>query len=280
MKFTTCLLALISTIPLLNGQTYSLDEEDYLPPKGVILERKSSFNLENGRMQIKSKDREMNGQLKSLMANHSTLTNIGDQTILSLIIKDTSISEASVDGKVLSKEEKEHPLTNVEMLYTKTEGKWSAKTKYEDLELTEEQKVKIEERLKQLNIKESLYGYEPRKVGDIWDMEKALLTKIGGEAKLAKAKGEITFKEVVQIEGHKCAKLLCKIDMEGIKDNTNMSLKGEVTVWRSLEFFTDVKSRGSLVTIIEPAAKNARIQITGNSVVSEDVTIKQSVLSK
>jgi len=280
MKFTTCILTLLSSVQLLSAQSYVLDKEGYLPPKGVILEDKTSMTLEDGKIEISANERVVKGEMKRSMTSDETLTHLGDNKILSLMKEDLTKSSGTIGANKMPKESKEGPLKGIEILYQKVDGKWIGGAKDKKLVLTDEQKKEVEDELEDLNEKESLYGYEFRNVGDTWDMEKVLLTKLGGDGKLEKAEGKMTFQEIVDVNGHKCAKLLCKIHVIGVKDDNKMSLKGEVTVWRSLKYFTDVKARGSLMTIMEPSSDRAQIKITGNSVIKSDMSIKLPALAK
>lgn len=272
MKFTASVLALLSSVQLLSGQTYLFDKEGYLPPKGVVAEKKSIITMDEGKVKVTANGQIMNGTLKSNASKTELRAYLGDNLFLSLLSDSESTSAVVIGGREMPNNPEPAHLLKVKVLYEKVEGKWQTAAKNE--KFTEAQQKEIDEELKKLNDSTTPYGFKARKVGETWDMEQAFFEKIIGGDNIDKAEGQITLQEIVELDGHKCAKLLCKIDVSGLKKGAMLSFKGDVTVWRSLEYYLDMKVEGKLATTVAPPAEKSKVEISGVTVIDESVSLK------
>ena len=208
--FASCVL-LVSTFVSRGddeAKTYILASENPPMPVGITFRVSDRSVVSNGKMKMTLGERviekEMNGTTKELR--------------LLEVLKEDSIRVTFKEHREISKEDNEepeeevHPIEGRVVMLQRVEGKWSGKLQGEAPEpaVLKEVEEEVKSLTKSLNenVEESvqMYGTEPRKIGDKWEVDVKLMPEME-DLKIEKGKVTLTFVEVKQFNGEECAVL-------------------------------------------------------------------------
>jgi hypothetical protein len=274
LTFTLVLLALCSST---FANKYILDKKDQLPPVGYIFESKSSFRMLSDTMTLTMPGEKLDGAMQSRMNGLEEIEILAPLKYRSLIKSETSEGNMVIGERINEIPEKKEVLLKTPVIWEKKNGKWTASP--EKGEFTDEQKTELKEDIDKANKEASMYGYIPREIGEIWDVDLESLKTLLGDDKITKGTGKITFDGVKKYKGHQCAVLLVNLDVEGkTDDNQAVKMKGRVTVIRSLKFLQDFQAKGSIALSlggeIQPGIS---LEMKGSITMQEDTTFKAPV---
>jgi hypothetical protein len=173
--------------------------------------------------------------------------------------------------------EKVEALINIPVIMELKDGKWFATP--EKGKFTTEEQEDVDKLVKKANQKASMYGYAPKKVGDIWDVELPALKEILNDDDLTKGSATVRFMGAEMLEGELYAELVVVFDVEGIKENELLQkTKGEMAVIRNLRYFLDTKANGKMDVFLEGEVRpGTTMKIEADSFIDVEVSIKAPV---
>ncbi|MFT6180662.1 MAG: hypothetical protein ACI9NQ_001088 [Paracoccaceae bacterium] len=280
------LLAGLMALPLLSSslfgqaaveqKTYLLAKENNALPvkeKFKVIKRMATTDAKIG---IEVADQTMNGTMNNSNKEEIIYDFLSEDQIRVTYEKKRSLEKSTMAGNETD-EEVIDPSEGKTILLEKKDGKWVAKLEKGKIEEADQES--FDETLKDL-AKEfnedgdpQLYGTEPRKVGDSWDVDPKAMPGME-EFDVKGGNLTMTFVEVKDFQGEPCAvlKTSFKIDaemMEKQMKGMGVSFAGNGRVVRSLKYLTDYKFTGEMKMKmsgdmeIQPGM-NAKMTMTGD----------------
>lgn len=163
--------------------------------------------------------------------------------------KQEESSRMEMLGETVDEPGEASPLLGVPVILEKQEKDGSYTATLEKGEATEEQKKALKEIALEAATGDDLvmYGEQPRKPGDKWDVDVAKLSEFA-EGENLRGTMSIEFVEVKEVGGIRCAVLKCPFELSGtLKDEDieegKMTFKGETLLHRSLVDHVDLESK-------------------------------------
>jgi len=260
-------------------KSYVLAEEHWEPPVGVKAKVVQSREMPKGKAKWTTDGSWTTGRIGSLIKSEFIGFSERKDLVLLKYLDETNHWKTFHDGEVENSTTKGvfHEKT---IKVSREEGKWTAKLVDADIEEVEESKREaIEQRLSLLeedflfDYGPSLYGTQPRKVGESWEVEKPNLPSMGN-GEVLEGEASVVFEKVEEWQGVKCAVLTFKSRVKVKQSSgTLIEFEGKGRVVRSLSSFFDhdLKMEGkSKVTYF---SKNTSSEYEGKTTLQTKVTI-------
>jgi len=254
MKLSQGLMALVLLAAPLSAQvaadqkTYVLAKEDAPLPVKQKFKSVQSLTTTDAKIKVEVRGQAVDGSLNAAQKEEIIHDFVSEEIIRVTTLKSRSL-EKSMMGGLENNEEEIDPSEGKVFLLEKKEGKWAAKV--EEGEVKEGEKEKIAEKIKELeknfneNTDSQMYGTDPRKIGESWEVDPVLMP---GMDDMEIKGGNLTFKflEVKEFQGGPCAVLEMSFLLEGEMTEEEMAgmqveMTGTGRVVRSLSLFTDLK---------------------------------------
>ncbi len=259
MKFLTGLLAAsLSASPLFAQETLAQDSY-VLAKKDVTLPLKQKFRairlmtMNDAQVKIELGSQQIEG-----LVTHSNIEEIlydfvSENEIRVHFEKNRSLEKSVMRGQE-SKNERVSPAEGKLVILTQKAGKWAGKLA--EGEVPEAEREAFDQALTSLidefngGNEAKLYGTEPRKIGESWEVDPALMPGMnffdikGGKLK-------ITFAEITKFQGEQCAVLnmafsiKAEMRQEGMQGMGTL-IEGSSRVVRSLERLADYQFTGKM----------------------------------
>ena len=279
MKLLAGLLALSTLISPLLGQV-ELEQKTYvLAKKGHPLPLKERFKVSqlmsmgNGKLKVSFSGQEMTGTVSTSKQAELVYDFLSEDKIRVNYEKGRDLKKSSMMGQEQD-EEKIHPAEGTTILLEKKEGKWVGKLEAGKVDAVgqEEFDEAVEKLEKEFNIDEAstMYGSEPRKIGESWDVDPSLMPGMD-DFEVKGGNLTMTFLEVKQFQGELCAvlKTTFVIDAEMTEDKMEgmaAKITGDGRIVRSLTHLTDYKFVGEM-----------RMAISGDMEIQPGANAKMSI---
>jgi len=233
------------------------------PQAEFILARKGWEDDVGMRVEGKYSRKSRSGKMKVMMEDGWTSGTMVGNDKASLIIEKTTADSYRIEyGTIVSKyrmffdgektqQSDEMPLSQKVVRVERKDGSWSARIIEGDLEDIDE--ADLERDLKMVgttfndNYAAKFYGFNPRKIGESWELEAPVLP--GMEPyKVLEGKATVLFEKVDTFQEKKCAFLKVTYDVttdHSDEFESTMRLVGEGTIVRSLERHFDFRFQAS-----------------------------------
>lgn len=219
-------------------------EEDPMPV-GAVQEENFKMEIKAGKIVITMPEQEMEGTMSIVETKKTKTEGLAENKLRVTVVQDQKSETMEMAGQKQPAKVTVDPLEGQSLIVEKgADGVWTAML--EDGEASPEMTEALTKISKKMgdSLGTKIYGTEPRKVGDEWEMTGDDLMGIEG------GKGTFTVKleSIEEFEGERCAKLTGKMDIAG---NTpagegaqvmEMRMSGDFTVFRSLEHRVDLSN--------------------------------------
>ncbi len=261
MKKLTAYLFILSLITPVLGQEVAVPKSYILAKSEAVLPLEREFKvvrtmaMDDAQIEIKMKvgGQGMEGTMSKSKSEEIVYDFVSEDRIRVSYRKDRAQEKSSMMGREDENEEIA-PSEGKVILLEKKNGKWMGKLEAGEIEEADQES--FDETLKKLeaefneNSEKAMYGTKPRKVGESWDVDAALMPGLedfevkGGELTM-------TFVEVKEVQGELCALLKTAFsiqaemrddDMEGV----GVLIEGSGQIVRSLSLLTDYQFTGDM----------------------------------
>ncbi|BCU76576.1 hypothetical protein [Luteolibacter sp. LG18] len=247
MKITNQLLTLAACTVLAAtasaaDETYVLAKKDHTPKAGSKHVESKKMAMKNGTLKVKAGEQAMEGTCAITETETEAVEYVSADKVKRLMTVGEKSQKMTMNGQELPDEPHPNPLLKVPVTLTKADGEWTA-TLDDGKEPTDEQETALSKHEKNMDKSESvtMYGTEPRKVGDTWTV-KAADMPFAQDQEDTEGSVKLTFKAVEDYQGKKCAHLEGPMEIKGKSaEGQSISLKGNVIVYRSIEDLVDLK---------------------------------------
>jgi len=226
-------------------KTYILATGDLLPASAKKRTTTEITEIHDGKITVKMGDETISGDMTQRSESVKTAEPITAEKLRHVVVRETEEQTFILDGEEQKEDAERNPIIGVPVIVEFRNGEITAYL--EQGAPTGEQEKKLEQIQKNYQSSESLamYGAEPRKPGDVWDVDVSKLLNFAGGTGFS---GSFTmeFKSVEEIDGMLCAKLECVFDISGKiptgDDHFEMdlSMKGKADIVRSIEQLVDI----------------------------------------
>ncbi|GAA5127851.1 hypothetical protein JIN84_08100 [Luteolibacter yonseiensis] len=222
---------------------FILAKRGHIPPAGTRGKTEGILTIDNATILSHTDGRESKGVYFHGIEARGTFEFLSDTKIRRMLVSRKITGKTVFGDREFPEPVKPVPLEGRPILVEKKDGKWVAalETGTPELEWVPE----IEKMADFLNreVDVELYGDNPRKVGDKWDVDP---TKIGSFAILDDMTGTyaMEFTGIEDYQGIRCAVLKAEVDLASKSDERqmNMRLRGTVTTHRSLGDLSDLRT--------------------------------------
>ncbi len=219
--------------------------EDDVVPVGKVRVDHFSMEMKEGTVNVTMPDRKMDGVMSIKETRKVKTEGLEKGKVRVTVLEEKKTEQMVMAGQAQPVKTTENPLQGVPVIAEKgADGKWSAEL--EEGEATPEMVAaltKITDRMNK-NLGTRIYGTEPRKVGDEWEMEGDDLMGING----GKGTFKVKFEAIEEFQGEQCAKLTGSMDITGETPaapgakGLGMGMEGDFIVYRSLENLVDLSN--------------------------------------
>lgn len=214
-------------------------------PTGTTAEYQSKMTMPDGVVKITMQGQVMDGTSEMESVEKRRVESLEDGSYRYLLIEEVEKQTMTLMGQAQPMPPKLNPLVGLPVIVSKGgDGQWGAKL--EEGEATPELVSELDEIAEGLNDDDDakLYGTEPRKVGDEWEVESADLMGVENGKGVFKLK----FDSIEEHEGERCAKITGKFEIKGTEEEEGagemtITLAGDYLAYRSLEGRYDVSKK-------------------------------------
>lgn len=223
-------------------KTYVFSSKGHLPKVGSVLEDSQSMSMKGAKMQLNIQGQLMEGAMTMKEQEVEKY-----EILAADKIRYTLMSKAS-DHKMVFMDQpmpipaEPAPLVEKPVLLTKKDGSWTGVLEKGEASKTEQEKIEVIAKLLTLDADFKVYGDQPRKIGDEWEVE---ASDVLGDDELA---GKVTMKftKIEMFKGDKCAVFESQMKMSGEvagMDGANLKMEGKLVIHRSLADKVDVSTK-------------------------------------
>ncbi|MDP4624620.1 MAG: hypothetical protein NWT08_05710 [Akkermansiaceae bacterium] len=207
------------------------------------------MSMPDGLVKINLQGQVMEGTTEMETVEKRRVESLENGSYRYLVIDEVEKQTMTLMGQAQPMPPKVNPLVGIPVIVTKgADGVWVANL--EEGEVTPETVTKLDDIADGLNDDEDakLYGTEPRKVGDEWEVESADLMGVENGKGVFKLK----FESIEEHEGVRCAKITGNFEIKGTEgedegeegaDEMTITLTGDYLAYRSLEGRYDVSKK-------------------------------------
>ncbi len=257
-EFFACLVFLLLAFPL-SGQEEVVTESYLLARKEMVLPVQQKFrvtrlmSMSDAQIKMEVGGRGFEGTMSNAKEEELIYDFMTEDEIRISYEKSRAVEKSSMRGREDENEEIA-PSEGKVILLEKKDGRWVGKLEVGKVEESDEEG--FGEVLKKLegefneNEQNAMYGTEPRKIGESWDVDPSLMPGLedfevkGGEL-------TVTFVRVVEFQGELCALLKTAFSIKAEMRDDNMEgmgvlIEGSGKILRSLNLLTDYKFTGDM----------------------------------
>jgi hypothetical protein len=223
---------------------YVLAKEGTALAPGTKFTTTNEMLMKNGVMKVNAGGQTMEGTMESTERETKTVEIISAEQRKIVVTQSESIQKAKMGDQEMPPQDKPNALLNLPVTFTKANGKWTAALS--SGEATAEQTQKMEAAATGMDDDTTVYGTEPRKIGDTWKSDASKLGSFNSDGMDMQGEVELTFKGVETYEGKQCARLEGTMNISGKsapeQGGQDVSIKGTVQILRSLDDLEDLKA--------------------------------------
>ncbi|MDB4265319.1 hypothetical protein N9891_01070 [bacterium] len=285
MKISTGIMALsLFASPLLaqvaaDQKTYVLAKKETPLPQKEKFKAVKNMSMEKGIIKIEVQGQTVNGTMENSSKEELIYDFISADQIRVKTVKERGFEKRVISGRE-EEEEKIAPAEGTTILLELKKGKWVGKL--EEGKIEEDDQEEFDESLKNLerefneNSDAQLYGTEPRKIGESWDVDPKVMPGMDS-FNITGGKVTMTFVEVKAYQGELCAILKTSFKVEGEMEQKELegmgvTLTGSGRVVRSLGYLVDLKFTG-VMTMDMSGDLEMQPGMTANMRMGGDMTI-------
>lgn len=243
--FLVSALSASFALPLHADDSYVLAIAGEPIPAGTTAEYNSKMSMPDGKVKITMQGQLMDGTSEMESVEKRRVESLEDGSYRYLLIEEVENQTMTMMGQKQPMPPKVNPLVGLPVIVTKgADGVWVADL--EEGEVTPETITELDDIAEGLNDDDDvkLYGAEPRKVGDEWEVESADLMGVENGKGVFKMK----FESIEEHEGVRCAKITGKFEIKGMEEEEGagemtITLSGDYLAYRSLEGRYDVSKK-------------------------------------
>ncbi|MGJ8643016.1 MAG: hypothetical protein ACSHX9_06380 [Luteolibacter sp.] len=243
--FLATVLSASVTLPLYGEDSYVLAVAGEPIPAGTTAEYNSKMSMPDGVVKITLQGQLMDGTSEMESVEKRRVESLEDGSYRYLLIEEVENQTMTMMGQAQPMPPKVNPLVGLPVIVTKgADGTWVADL--EEGEVTPETITELDDIAEGLNDDDDakLYGTEPRKVGDEWEVESADLMGVENGVGAFNLK----FDSIEEYEGVRCAKITGNFEIKGTEEDAaegemTITLTGNYLAYRSLEGRYDVSKK-------------------------------------
>lgn len=233
-----------SAVEAADGSVVLALEEDPMPV-GAVLEENFRMEIKAGKIVITMPDQEMEGTMSVVETKKAKTEGLAKDKVRVTVLEDQKSETMEMAGQAQPAKVTVDPLEGKSVIAEKgADGVWTAVL--EDGEATPEMTEALKKISKKMgdSLGTKIYGTEPRKVGEEWEMTGDDLMGIEG----GKGSFTVKFESIEEYKGVRCAKLTGKMDITGNTpegdgaQQMEVKMSGDFTVFRSLEHRVDLSN--------------------------------------
>ncbi len=234
-------------------KTYVLATKENPLPVKEKFKALRHMSMAEGKVKVEVAGQAMDGTVSNSSKEDIIYDFISEDKIRVSFEKNRSLEKSSMMGQEQDTEEI-HPSEGKTILLEKKEGKWVGKLAEGEIDEVDQEKFdeKVKSLEKEFNVVDDLamYGAEPRKVGESWDVDPSLMPGME-EFNVTGGKLTMTLVEVKEFQGEPCAilKTSFSIKAEMTEDplkGVGVAFEGSGRIVRSLALLTDYKFTGEM----------------------------------
>lgn len=260
MKNQSCflLLAFLFLSPSMGQdkpQTYLLASKKPPLPVGETFELTSKFSFNEVPFALTVEEQKFEGKMTRAERKVTRYEFLAQDRVQVTYLVDLETGKQSLMGQTSDINERRPTEGRVFLLVQKA-GKWAVDPKPEGVEPADQEVIDeaIESLEKEANdeIEESLkmYGDQPRKVGETWEVDALALPGMDN-LEILGGKVTLTLKAIEKFNGEECAILGAKFKLAGQMTDEPMKgvaadMSGTLEITRSLKYFEDYKMTGRI----------------------------------
>lgn len=228
------------------AESYVLAKANALPPEGATGVVRGVMTMTNAPLSLKVGEKPMVGTMSMRTEKEMIYDVISPTKVKILVAKDTEMREMSIGGQPQPSPAEVSPIQGEALTFEFQDGAWQASLD-SGADLSEEQAEKTSNLSNKLSSKDSLgiYGSEPRKVGESWQVDPDNIPGMGSDSDF-EGTYKLTFDRVEDFGGQRCAVLLGRVDVLGAPpvgdgQGTQVKINAATTTYRSLDYLEDLK---------------------------------------
>jgi hypothetical protein len=255
------------------GALVLLESEDYEPPAGTEVVTASKTRMKTEKMSFSVGDLELAGSLSMSSSKTVHIKQLGPNRARRLLKELSKNQTFNFLGNEQAEPEEKDALLDIPVILERRNGTWSARL--ENGEPTKEQEEALSELEDDSNTDDDLamYGTEPRRVGETWEVDASRIPGLVDQADGVKGKLTLTLVRRMELNGSPCAYLTGTIDCLALRKaeadeepDTKIGLKGTVEVTRSLEHFADLawKLKGEMTIAMDGPSPQGPLVMRGS----------------
>lgn len=256
---------LVTLAPAQEEDSFLLTKEGFDMPVGTVGLMRSKMKMKCDPLTIKVGEIELKAKMDNASVEDIKVEYMARNTYRYLRVRAYENNLMQMPGQPGEPELERDPLEGVPVIVKEVEGDWVVKL--EKGEPNKAQKEELEELKKDLNTDSDpeMYGTKPRKIGESWKVDAALLP--GGDEMEMEGKVTLTFKKVRNYKGMRCAVITGTVNAkmnvgEDEEMDIGVKMKAQVEILRSLEFYEDVKYSLSGTTEFSGTVETAQGPVT------------------
>ena len=254
-----------------------------LPPAGLVAVETGTNEMKDMPMTIAMQGQDLSGTMTQKAVTTETTTYQGPDKFTKEL--NSSVIEGSVtmNGQANPTPNPPNPLEKVPVTFERKDGKWVPSLANGD-KLTDLQSKALTSggADKPFEADAAMYGTDPHKVGDKWDVDATKMPTFGSLSKVTGTmKCELV--EVKEVQGMKAAVIKLSFDISGAPDTgaeggpeIKIHMTGEGTTTRSLDYAIDLESTlKAQMDMKGTVAPGVEMKVSGPMTMSRSITVKK-----
>lgn len=279
------LLALVCFASFSRAADEAHDLRGPAPKKGQLFLDHSVFTMKNADIAVGVGGVNLEGKMDMVHTTDKEIEFLGTDgrkvtKLRTKVIKDETKRKTTIGGEAMDETEKRE-LTGEIVFSELVKDMW--KHTLEDTKPSEKQLKELKD-FDEPMTDDDLYPEQKIKVGHVWDVSAEALKKVlGSKVEKIAGKGKSKFLRVEKVGNDDCAvvetELEIKATMKEEGNNIDVELKGKVTVFRSIRYCVDLKSKmdgkATFSGKIDEDGQKADIKFSGKLVAEGTTEIKK-----
>ncbi|WP_193213624.1 hypothetical protein [Luteolibacter marinus] len=258
---------------------YVLADNEAVPAPGVIARIESTMTLDEGSMTVSAGGQEMAGTMTRRDSEVKTLEGLPGNKARYLLVEAEATGSMVLNGNERPVPGEPKPLLGLPVMIEQKDGTWTATL--ESGTATPEQEEELAKIAKRNGSRESLtmYGTDPRKPGDRWQVNPADLSSFGS-IEAMEGTMELEFVEVTDFQGTPCAVIKSTFEVtgntpsDGTGNSMKVTFKGDSLIHRSLADLEDIDAKvNGTMTIHGTVGPQAEMHVEGPMTILETITL-------
>lgn len=268
----TALVVLPFASTLAEKKSLLLDKEDHPLRANTKVVKSHEMKMSSKNLELSAGDLKFAGSMASTTTEVVHGTALAPDRVRYLQKSATTKTTIKIAGNENAQPPKEEALLGVPVILEKRNGKWSGRL--EKGEATKPQEDELGELEDRWNTDDDavMYGFEPRRIGETWEVDAAKIPGLVGQADGVKGKITLTLVKEIEVADQRCALLKGKLDCTALRKGEDddpdikYGMKGDLKITRSLLHFDDISFElvGQMTMIFEGPSPQGPMVMTGD----------------